>query len=103
MLSNASVQFDDYKESLPAYECFDGMVVSAFVHLMKPDVRIYQHLAATYGLKVNECLFVDDVPINVEGAVRAGMQGLVYTESMDDVFACLSPRATRASARDSPA
>ena len=103
LLSNAGVQFDDYKESLPAYECFDGMVVSAFVHLMKPDVRIYQHLAATYGLKVNECLFVDDVPINVEGAVRAGMQGLVYTESMDDVFACLSPRATRASARDSPA
>lgn len=95
LLSNASVQFDDYKESLPAYECFDGMVVSALVHLMKPDARIYQHLAATYGLDPAECLFVDDVAVNVEGARRAGMQGLVYTGSMDDVFALLESKGDK--------
>lgn len=95
LLSNAGVHFDAYKESLPAHECFDGMVVSAFVHLMKPDVRIYEHLASTYGLRLEECLFVDDVPINVEGARRAGMQGLVYTGSMDDVFALLDSQANK--------
>ena len=95
LLSNAGVQFSEYKESLPAYECFDGMVVSAFVHLMKPDPRIFQHLTTTYGLKPGECLFVDDVSINVEGARRAGMQGLLYTGSMDDVFAALESQADK--------
>lgn len=95
LLSNAGVHFSEYKESLPAYECFDGMVVSAFVHLMKPDVRIYELLASTYRLKLEECLFVDDAPVNVEGARRAGMQGLVYAGSMDDVFALLDELADK--------
>lgn len=95
LLSNAGVQFDDYKKSLPAYECFDGMIISALVHLMKPDERIYQHLATTYGLDPAECLFVDDVAVNVEGARRAGMQGLVYTGSMDDVFSLLETESDK--------
>ena len=89
LLSNAGVQFDQYKESLPAWECFDGVVVSAFVHLMKPDPRIFSLLADTYGLACDECLFVDDVAVNVEGARRAGMHGLVYAGEMADVFEAL--------------
>lgn len=89
LLSNAGVQFDQYKESLPAWECFDGVVVSAFVHLMKPDARIFSLLADTYGLSCDECLFVDDVAVNVEGARRAGMHGLVYAGEMADVFEAL--------------
>jgi putative hydrolase of the HAD superfamily len=93
LLSNAGVQFDQYKETLPAWECFDGAVVSAFVHLMKPDPRIFSLLADTYGLACDECLFVDDVEINVEGARRAGMHGLVYTGEMGDVFAALGEKS----------
>lgn len=86
LLSNAGVQFSQYERSLPAYDCFDGMVVSAFVHLMKPDRRIYELLASTYDLVLGECLFVDDVPVNVTGAERVGMQGLVYTGDPADVL-----------------
>ena len=89
LLSNAGVQFDQYKESLPAWECFDGVVVSAFVHLMKPDPRIFSLLADNYGLSCDECLFVDDVAVNVEGARRADMHGLVYAGEMADVFEAL--------------
>ena len=89
IIESDSLEFDQYKEILPAWECFDGVVVSAFVHLMKPDPRIFSLLADTYGLACDECLFVDDVAVNVEGARRAGMHGLVYAGEMADVFEAL--------------
>ncbi|MDO4796817.1 MAG: HAD-IA family hydrolase [Coriobacteriales bacterium] len=75
LLSNAGVEFDNYKHRLPAYECFDGMVVSCYEHVLKPDARIYTRLCERFDLAPNTCLFVDDVEHNVEGARRIGMQG----------------------------
>lgn len=75
LLSNAGVEFANYKHRLPAYECFDGMVVSCYEHVLKPDARIYARLCERYGLAPDTCLFVDDVRHNVDGARRIGMQG----------------------------
>jgi putative hydrolase of the HAD superfamily len=58
----------------------DGMVISAEEHLIKPDVRIYQVLLDRYGLDPSECIFLDDVAENVEGAKQAGMEGIVFTD-----------------------
>ena len=44
----------------------------------KPDLRIYQILLDRYGLKAEECLFVDDRLENVEAARALGMQGIVF-------------------------
>ncbi len=74
LLSNAGVAFSEYKHQLPAYECFDGMVVSCFEHVVKPDARIYQILCERYGLEPSSCLFIDDMPVNGDGARRTGMQ-----------------------------
>lgn len=75
LLSNAGTAFEHYKHRLPAYECFDGMVVSCYEHVLKPDARIYRRLCDRYDLAPETCLFVDDVENNVEGARRIGMQG----------------------------
>ena len=75
VLSNAADSFELYKHTLPGYECFDGIVVSWAEHVVKPDASIYQRLLDRYGLEPSSCLFVDDVPMNVEGARRVGMQG----------------------------
>ncbi|MCR4739520.1 MAG: HAD family phosphatase [Lachnospiraceae bacterium] len=56
---------------------FDGRVVSYEVHLLKPDIRIYEALLGKYDLKAEECLFFDDVEANIEGARSAGMHGIV--------------------------
>lgn len=79
LLSNAGPAFEEYKHALPGYECFDGMVVSCFEHVVKPDAAIYHTLLARYGLEPASCLFVDDTPRNVEGARRAGMRGWHFT------------------------
>ena len=53
---------------------FDGIVVSSDIHIVKPDIRIYEYLLETYHLKAEECLFIDDRADNIEGAQRVGMQ-----------------------------
>lgn len=58
---------------------FDGMVISAREKLIKPDLRIYQLLCDRYGLKPEECVFIDDLLANVQGAIDAGFQGIHYT------------------------
>lgn len=58
---------------------FDGMVVSAHEKLIKPDLRIYQLLLDRYNLKAEECVFIDDLAANVQGAIDAGFKGIHYT------------------------
>lgn len=74
LLSNAGESFARYEAQLPARACFDGMVVSCYEHVVKPDARIYRTLLERFGLEAGECLFVDDTPRNVLGARRVGMR-----------------------------
>ena len=79
LLSNASLRQKDYWPGIPGSECFDGRVVSAEERCVKPDPRIYRILLERYGLRAEECLFVDDVPANVEGARARGMEAFLFT------------------------
>ena len=87
LLSNAGSSFETYKQELPGYEHFDGIVVSYREHIVKPDTRIFQTLLERFDLDAATCLFVDDTPINVAGAKRAGMQGWHFK---GDVYALKS-------------
>jgi 2-haloacid dehalogenase len=55
---------------------FDGIVVSAHDGLMKPEPAIYRVLLDRYHLKAAECLLIDDVLENCEGAEAVGMRAL---------------------------
>lgn len=78
ILSNASNAFYWYFPDFLPLDYFDGIVVSADVRLLKPDRRIYEHLLACYGLKGEECLFLDDLLPNVEGARAAGLNAFHF-------------------------
>lgn len=62
--------------SFPFLDFVDGKVVSAFVKMIKPDADIYECLMKKYGLKAEECIFIDDREENVQGALNVGMQGI---------------------------
>jgi FMN phosphatase YigB (HAD superfamily) len=57
---------------------FDGIVVSGEEGLLKPDPGIYRLLLNRYGLAAADCLFIDDVPENLEGARAVGMQAYLF-------------------------
>lgn len=78
LLSNASFRQHDYWPRIAASKFFDGMLISADVHAVKPQPEIYNLCLEKFGLKAEESFFIDDVGANVEGAVNCGLQGAVF-------------------------
>ncbi len=85
VLSNASSSFYQYFPRFAPFEYFDGLVVSCDIHIVKPDIRIYQYLLETYGLAPEECFFIDDMAANVEGARKAGISGAVFDGDFEEI------------------
>jgi len=50
---------------------------------VKPMPEIYRMFTDRFGLNPKECLFIDDFPLNIEGAVTAGWQGIVFHDADD--------------------
>jgi putative hydrolase of the HAD superfamily len=57
-------------------ELFDVVVISGEVAMRKPEPEIFRLTAGRLGLEPAECVFVDDLPPNVRGAVAVGMVGV---------------------------
>jgi putative hydrolase of the HAD superfamily len=55
---------------------FDAVLISGEVGLRKPEPEIYLLAAERLGLSPKDCVFVDDLKINVRGAVAVGMVGI---------------------------
>ncbi|WP_285643943.1 HAD-IA family hydrolase [Lentzea sp. NBRC 102530] len=54
----------------------DVTVLSGEVGLAKPDVEIYELTARKLDLAPSQCVFVDDLAVNIRGAAEAGMVGV---------------------------
>ena len=82
LLSNISIGFASSYRNVrwikELFDCFDGLVFSGVVKMVKPDERIYRHLLEKFGLKAEECLFVDDSEINIAGAETMGIKGYLF-------------------------
>ena len=59
-------------------ELFDGVVISGEVGLYKPQAEIFQLGAERVGLEPAECVFVDDLRENCEGAEAVGMIAVLH-------------------------
>ena len=59
-------------------ELFDAVVLSGEVGTVKPHPEIYEMTALRLGLRPEECVMIDDLPKNAEGAERVGMKGVVF-------------------------
>lgn len=75
-LTNWSASVYDIIAAYPEmFSLLDGRMISSEEHLIKPDVRIFQRLIEKFNLNPAECLFVDDKAVNIEGAIKAGLNG----------------------------
>ena len=57
---------------------FDVQMYSCEVGMVKPTREIYLECARRLGVEPGSCLFLDDKQPNVDGAVKAGMHGLLF-------------------------
>ncbi len=60
---------------------FDRLVLSYEVGHIKPSAEFYQACALAAAASPRDCVFIDDMPENVEGARSAGLTGLLYRDA----------------------
>jgi epoxide hydrolase-like predicted phosphatase len=59
-------------------DAFDVMIISAEVHITKPDPRIFRLALDRLGVKADQAILVDDMKRNVEGAQLVGWQAIQF-------------------------
>ncbi len=85
LLSNAAKDFPEYWDRIPGHEYFDDWCVSAFEGFIKPQPEIYRRALDKFGILASQSLFIDDVTANIEGALNAGMQGIVFHDDPQEL------------------
>jgi putative hydrolase of the HAD superfamily len=68
---------------------FDALVLSHEVGWRKPASDIYVHCQRLAQCEPAECVFIDDLPRNIEGARACGWHGITYRD-FDDLCRRLS-------------
>jgi putative hydrolase of the HAD superfamily len=74
LLSNAlpglrSLIQDDWQIA----DAFDVLIISSEIGLMKPDPQVYQLAAEELEISLNDAVFIDDNPLNIDAAKSIGM------------------------------
>jgi putative hydrolase of the HAD superfamily len=78
-LSNMpSPMYEHLRRRHTFWDVFRGVVISGEVQLMKPEPEIYLHLLERFGLRAQECVFVDDMQANVDGAKSVGLHAIRF-------------------------
>jgi putative hydrolase of the HAD superfamily len=81
ILSNMEFEMlAEMRAKLPWLDEFELQVYSCEVRMAKPDHAIYLHATAELGVQPGETLFIDDKPVNVEGARQVGMKALLFDQ-----------------------
>jgi glucose-1-phosphatase len=75
--------FDEVKNGYYFFKYFDGGIISADVKSSKPETRIYEILMERYSLIAEECLFIDDIEVNVRTAEQIGMKCIFTNGSLE--------------------
>lgn len=59
---------------------FDSIILSYRVGMLKPEPKIYKMSADELGVKLEECVFIDDIKTFCVGAEAAGMKSIWYKD-----------------------
>jgi putative hydrolase of the HAD superfamily len=94
-----------WRSMLPVDEIFELVVDSAFVGMRKPDPGIYRLCVERLGdgIAPAECLFVDDVEVNVAAARDLGMAAVHFRDNAQAIAEVEEALAVRGSPAERPA
>lgn len=82
LLSNIGRNWlDDFIPLSEREQLFDTVILSGEVGMTKPSHEIFELTAERLGAQPDECIMVDDLLTNIDGAGRAGMPGVVYVSA----------------------
>ncbi|EKY26208.1 HAD family phosphatase [Clostridium celatum] len=81
-----SKAFEEVTNKNKVFEEFYGGIVSFKEKLLKPEKEIYMKLLEEYNLNPEECIFIDDMLINIEGAKAVNIKGIQFISTKDLIY-----------------
>ena len=72
---------------LPMTKVLTGKILSYEVGFAKPDKSIYQKLLTQYALHANQCVFIDDLQINLDVAKSLEFETILATSEQQNIIA----------------
>ncbi len=79
VINNEAAEINAYRiQKFGLRDIFEAFFSSCYVRMRKPDVAVYQMALRVMQRGADECIFVDDRAENVEGAQKAGMNGIHF-------------------------
>ncbi len=66
-------------------ELFDAVVISGEVGMRKPEPRIFLHTVQLLNIDPADCVFIDDIELNVKAAIGCGMTGVHHSDPADTI------------------
>ncbi len=84
LLSNTDIErFGFIRRAFPEIFIFDGYVLSFEVGHLKPHPQIYTEAIKKAKARAEECVFIDDIEENIQGAKRIGLDTILYGPETD--------------------
>ncbi len=80
---------------------FDRLILSYEIGHIKPSREFYHACAEAAGAHPGDCVFIDDLAENVEGARAAGLRGVIYRD-VPGLVAALRDHGVDPGPRDGP-
>ena len=81
-INNESREMNDYRiKQFGLLQIFDLFVSSCYVGMRKPDEKIYRLALDLIQKAPDECCFIDDRPVNIEGAAKVGMRTVLMRDA----------------------
>lgn len=78
----AHTQCSDAIDFLPY---MDGGILSYLDLVIKPEPAIYELLISRYNLIPEECVFMDDLQVNLDGASKFGIHTILFTNQAEAI------------------
>lgn len=75
------LHFEFIRRKFPILRHFDDFVLSYEVGFLKPSEEIFRIAVERSSCAPEECIFTDDVPLNVEGARKVGINAVRFVSS----------------------
>lgn len=62
------------------HDLFDAAILSSEIGMVKPEPQVFEYAATQLSLLPEECVMIDDLVSNIEGAKAVGMHGIVFKD-----------------------
>lgn len=86
LASNFSEKVYDVVKRFSLNKFFKGHVFSYEEKVVKPSVEFFDIMLKRYSLDPGECVFIDDLTENVDGAKKTGIHGFVFKNNQKEAY-----------------